>query len=661
MAPITLDDIIHYRPPAKSPHFKPFQAPSSHARIHSQSSSDRPAPANPFLPSQHWHSSLPFTGHAPHLQSQFHPSSEVETLLSPAELAKEVTVDSNEFDMDFLNTSLGRDTNVAISNIHTASRELPDDVSSSDPGQRLYDQHFDDFQGDEHHESNVTPPSQDIIQGGGTEQSTTLCSISVRDSPYVPVEEEEIRSQTEAYKNADQATMEGDILRHSNPTIDIVDGNTMVNDEILNPMGQEKQSTLTHLLSGDARIEADELGLKPAACTIGESMPAEKYNRQPSSESHVVIRQEKDGATAHGKEGELQRRDTERLSASPKLSQNGTSARSISPAFQDSEKQSPYSPAEEDTGFCPVLNEPLVSDQPLVVISNLRPQERGTKDSVSITRIASPSRKRKRNRDEYLSDNSSDDHDDPDDTDNADYVRESGEGAYGNSVPSYRSKSARRPAVRLKSRPPRHNTKRLLVDEAVQSKGVADQTSLTSLRDIETIPVQGFLTRQILFSRVIYSVTVEEQAEHSCSQRSGRATSHYENKSGSQHSKQPPQKGSRAGKTTGPTRFLPKDDQLLIELKEERSLPWKRIAEYFPGRSEGSLQVRYCTRLKGGRKAGNSGRSSHATSKSSYRGASCEAVQASGGKSNGTEGVSRQRYGPSRRRQTVDRYSPSWQ
>lgn len=77
----------------------------------------------------------------------------------------------------------------------------------------------------------------------------------------------------------------------------------------------------------------------------------------------------------------------------------------------------------------------------------------------------------------------------------------------------------------------------------------------------------------------------------------------------------------------------------------------------FPGRSEGSLQVRYCTRLKG-RKAGNSGRSSHATSESSYRGVHCEAVQASGGKSNGTEGVSRQRYGPSRRRQKVDRYSP---
>lgn len=36
--------------------------------------------------------------------------------------------------MDFLSTSLGRDTNVAISNIYIASRELLNDISSSDLG-----------------------------------------------------------------------------------------------------------------------------------------------------------------------------------------------------------------------------------------------------------------------------------------------------------------------------------------------------------------------------------------------------------------------------------------------------------------------------------------------------------------------------------------------
>ncbi|CRL28795.1 unnamed protein product [Penicillium camemberti] len=603
MAPINLDDVIQYRPPTKKPHFNLFRALGSHDRIHSQIPLDRPAPAHLFLSSQHRHSSLPFSGHAPYLQSHFHAPSEVETTLAPNEFAEEVTIDSsNEFDMDFLSASLGRDTNVAISNIHTASRELPNDVSSSDLGQGS-DQRHNDFQGNEHHESNVTSSSQDIIQGGGLEQSTPLYSTSVGDGLCIPVAEEEFLSRTKAYENADEATMEGDILPHSNPTIDIADGNTMVNGQVLAPAAQEKPPTPTDLLPGDAGIEADELGSKPAACVIGKSMPAEKYNRHPVSESHVVIGQEKDRAAVHDKEGELQRRDAESLSASPKLRQNGTLARSISPTFQDSEKQSPYSPTEEVTGFCPVLDQAPVLDQPSVVIPNCRFQERGTNDSVSITRMASSNRKR--DQDEYISDDSSDDPHGPDD---ADYVGESGEDAHGNSVPFHRLKRARRPAVQLKPRPPRQNTKRLSVDEAVQFKVAADQSSPTSLHDIETIPIRGFLTRQILLSRVIYSVTFEEQAEHSCSQRSGRATSHHENKIGSQHSKQPPQKGSRAGKTTGPTRFLSKDDQLLIELKEERSLPWKRIAEYFPGRSEGSLQVRYSTRLKG-RKAGNPGHS----------------------------------------------------
>ena len=319
-------------------------------------------------------------------------------------------------------------------------------------------------------------------------------------------------------------------MRRSNPTMDIVDGNTIVNNQILDPAGQEKRTSQTHLLSRDARIEAHEPRLKTAACAIGESMPAEKQNSQ-----------EKDGAAAHGNGSELRRRDTESLSASPKPHQNGTLARSISSALQDSEKQFPCSPTEEDTGFCPVL------DQPSVVISNFRPQERGTKDSVPITRMASPNRKR--DRDEYLSDDSSDDPDDPDD---ADYVRESGEDAHGSSVSSHRFKRASRPAVRLKPRPPRHNTERLSVDEALQSRVVADQTSTTSLHDIETIPIRGFLTRQILLSGVIYSITFEEQAEHSCSRESGGATSHYENKIGSQHSEQKPQEnGPALGKRPG--------------------------------------------------------------------------------------------------------------
>jgi hypothetical protein len=45
-------------------------------------------------------------------------------------------------------------------------------------------------------------------------------------------------------------------------------------------------------------------------------------------------------------------------------------------------------------------------------------------------------------------------------------------------------------------------------------------------------------------------------------------------------------------------KFTPEDDQLLVDLKEKKNLTWKQIAEFFPGRSSGTLQVRYCTKLK---------------------------------------------------------------
>ena len=56
---------------------------------------------------------------------------------------------------------------------------------------------------------------------------------------------------------------------------------------------------------------------------------------------------------------------------------------------------------------------------------------------------------------------------------------------------------------------------------------------------------------------------------------------------------------SPAPKPKGPKlKFTSEDDALLVELKETKSLTWKQIADFFPGRSSGTLQVRYCTKLK---------------------------------------------------------------
>jgi hypothetical protein len=54
-----------------------------------------------------------------------------------------------------------------------------------------------------------------------------------------------------------------------------------------------------------------------------------------------------------------------------------------------------------------------------------------------------------------------------------------------------------------------------------------------------------------------------------------------------------------AAKPKGPkVKFSPGEDALLVELKETKNLTWKQIAHFVPGRSSGTLQVRYCTKLK---------------------------------------------------------------
>ncbi|KAI5247482.1 hypothetical protein E4T47_06412 [Aureobasidium subglaciale] len=45
-------------------------------------------------------------------------------------------------------------------------------------------------------------------------------------------------------------------------------------------------------------------------------------------------------------------------------------------------------------------------------------------------------------------------------------------------------------------------------------------------------------------------------------------------------------------------KFTREDDALLVRLKETKNITWKQISEFFPGRSAGTLQVRYCTKLK---------------------------------------------------------------
>lgn len=389
--------------------------------------------------------------------------------------------------------------------------------------------------------------------------------------------------------------MKGGFSRHATHAAAAEDRNTPANEQSSEPWGNQKHDTPTHSLSDDLHMPTGDVGpesdqpILNSTCATEVSLRHGEFKHQS-----IMVSQERDEAAAPGTDGGLQYEESRSASCEP--DRDGSLARHVSPAARDSEKQPPCSRPETDA----------VLERPSVIIANFRSEERGMRNSALSTPTTLPNKKRGRSEPQHHGNSSSDD---PDDSDDADYVCES-------TVSSRRPKRARQTAVRRAPGRPRHNARCPSIDDVAEPKATVNHGSLSSLPDLETIPIRGFLTRQILLSKVVYSVTIEEQKEHTCLQESHGVPSHCQNETASQT--QPHQKRPCIRKSTGSTRFLPKDDQLLIELKEERGLPWKRIAEYFPERSIGSLQVRYCTRLKS-RRVGNSERSYNVENKSSYR------------------------------------------
>lgn len=54
-------------------------------------------------------------------------------------------------------------------------------------------------------------------------------------------------------------------------------------------------------------------------------------------------------------------------------------------------------------------------------------------------------------------------------------------------------------------------------------------------------------------------------------------------------------------KTLRRTKFTEEEDKQLMDSKEKRNLTWAEIKCFFPRRTIGTLQVHYCTKLKGSR------------------------------------------------------------
>jgi hypothetical protein len=112
------------------------------------------------------------------------------------------------------------------------------------------------------------------------------------------------------------------------------------------------------------------------------------------------------------------------------------------------------------------------------------------------------------------------------------------------------------------------------------------------------ILIRGSLTLQTFQSGIVYCLKFSqeelpfpleiEQAQHVISSAS----------SGDGDRERPPLRERIVSRPGRHSAYSENDDELLIQLKEDDKLPWDEIAEFFPERTKGTLQVRYCTKLK---------------------------------------------------------------
>ena len=252
---------------------------------------------------------------------------------------------------------------------------------------------------------------------------------------------------------------------------------------------------------------------------------------------------------------------------------------------------------------------------------------------------------------------------DSDDPDDGDYVNESDSFSEINTRPPPAKRQRR-----ITSAQGQHKAQSLSPETGAQPDTFTGQHHSSGPHDMETIPIKGFLTRQELLSRAIYTCTFHEDRQSSClSGQARNPTDRTYERSNNYTKRQPRRRNSLARTTAQHNRFLPDDDKLLVELKERDYLPWKKIAEYFPGRMRNSLQSRYYKKLKDQRShSGHRTRvwesgsspfdliSSFQTTHDAER-----TLENNCGHSEiSTSSSYRQRYGQPRLRRTVDRYSP---
>ncbi|KAH2484046.1 hypothetical protein KXW70_007806, partial [Aspergillus fumigatus] len=228
--------------------------------------------------------------------------------------------------------------------------------------------------------------------------------------------------------------------------------------------------------------------------------------------------------------------------------------------------------------------------------------------------------------------------------------------AYGNeddddsdTLPHPRKRRRRGGTRRQRTGQARHNTRGTTQRETNRFDEPRHHCQITGLQDIETIPVRGYLTRQVLLSRVVYSFTFEEYRTTDLLLTKSTRSPSEDQDDGLQNGHKAHSNRRPSGCATGRrVAVLSEEDKLLLKLKQKEHLPWSEIVKHFPGRTKGSLQVRYSTKLKG----------------LSWLDTTSEGAKGLDSRLHESECSRRhsgyqQRYGQPRARRGVERYSPA--
>ncbi|KAH7364881.1 hypothetical protein BKA65DRAFT_145706 [Rhexocercosporidium sp. MPI-PUGE-AT-0058] len=124
-------------------------------------------------------------------------------------------------------------------------------------------------------------------------------------------------------------------------------------------------------------------------------------------------------------------------------------------------------------------------------------------------------------------------------------------------------------------------------------------TSSVSIQESEEIPIHGYLTLKAIESKVVYCLTFSQELlpePSGTSQRQGIPRS-VSSSSDRRDSERLPVQERDMNRPVRNSRFSSEDDTLLLQLKG-KGLSWDEISDHFPGRSKGTLQVHYSTKLK---------------------------------------------------------------